>query len=788
MEFSYKELSRLVDLTKTDPATLRNRLTFAGFEVEGMWEMARASKLIIGHILTCEAHPDSDHLHLLTVDCGEEGIRNIVCGAPNARKGLKVIVALPGCELPALGVTIKPGLVRGKESDGMCCSLSELGVSKEVQSEAQLAGIEELPEDAPVGERNVLSYLGLDDTIFDINVLPNRPDCLSYLGMAREISSLTGNALRAVPTFDQIKFSSEAVSSKTSSLKAPRFDAMTIHNIVSKKETPLDIVRVLQANGIRSLNPIVDLGNYVMLLSGEPLNLYDLAKLEGASLEVRDDYKGKFVAFDKKEFDLQEGDLVIFNGNRPVCLAGIEAGENAMVNESTQDIMIEAGVFYHSNIRHTSQRLGLSSPSSQLFGKGRNPLMIPEAFAILVSVLPRFFESFEIGGYSESKNYEEKVVSFPFSLEECNKRLGADYSEADLEEVLKAYRVEKKDGLLYPPVDRVDLREQCDIEEEIFRYFGAEKIKPSFKNFPITKGELTPAQKNKRLVREFLIARGFDEALTYTLISKEMDESLRVFNKEPGYVIANPMTKDHEVVRSDLLPSLLDAMDYNIAHQHQNLKLFEVSNIDTPKGNHMYLSIGLRGVEGLSEDYGEKAFDFFYLKGVIEAVFEKLGVPETRYRLAYSKNEKFHPNCSADIFMGKDLVGTFGQLHPSFRKDKVFVAELDLGYLLALRSSATKFKPFDSYPLVRRDLSIKMDGKATFEQIKKTILRTKDTYVKDVLFFDDFLEKETNAHYLGVSLLLGKEGSTMKDSEINDTLEKVKSELKAKLALSLRGE
>ncbi len=789
MEFSYQELSRLVDLSSWNPTALRNRLTFAGFEVEGMRKAASASRLIIGKILTCEPHPDSDHLHCLTVDCGQEGIRDIVCGAPNARAGLVVIVALPGCELPAIGETIQLGEIRGKKSDGMCCSLSELGVSKEVQSEAQLSGIEELPLDAPIGETNVLSYLGLDDIILDINVLPNRTDCLSYLGMAREIAALTGAHLRPIPSFAQLSFAKEQLVVKTLTPKAPRFSALSLHHLIPRTETPLDIVRTLQASGIRSLNPLVDLGNYVMLLTGEPLNLYDLNLLGSSSLEVRDDYEGKFIAFDGKSYDLIPGDLVIFSEGKAVCLAGIEAGEAAMVSSSTQEAFVEAGIFYHASIRHTSQRLGLSSPSSQLFAKGRNPKMIPEAIAVLISLLPRFFSSYEIGAFSDSQSASsEKPISFAFSLAACNQRLGSSYSEAQLQEVLNAYRIEEKGGRLFPPEDRLDLIEQCDMEEEIFRYFGAEQIQPGFSGFPLTKGELTPAQKNKRVIRELLIARGFDEALTYTLISKAMDSSLRVFSSDPSYVIANPMTKDHEAVRSDLLPSLLEAIDYNVSHQHQNLKLFEVSNLDTPNGSHTYLSLGLRGVEALSEDYGEKPFDFFYLKGVIEAIFSKLGITETRYRLQYSKNPKFHPNCSADIFIGKDLIGTFGQLHPSFRKDKVFVAELDLGYLLHLPSSSTKFKPFDSYPIVRRDLSIRLDGKATFEQIKKTVLRTKDTFVNDVFYFDDFLDPETNNRYLGISLLLGKEGSTLKDNEINDTLDKVRSELKAQLSLSLRGE
>lgn len=325
------------------------------------------------------------------------------------------------------------------------------------------------------------------------------------------------------------------------------------------------------------------------------------------------------------------------------------------------------------------------------------------------------------------------------------------------------------------------------MEEEIFRYYGAERIHPTLDSFPLSQGTLTPAQAGRRKIRELLVDRGFDELLTFTLIDEKMDSSIRVFSQEPSYRIKNPMTKDHEIVRSDLLPSLLSAIDYNVARQHDNLALFEISAVDTPKGDHLYLSLGLRGKKSLSENYGEREYSFFDLKGTVEAILEKLGVKETRYKLVYSKNPAFHPNCSADLYFGKDLVGTFGQIHPSLRKDKVLLGELDLGYLFALKGGNTRFKPFESYPLVRRDLSI-LDNGISYETIKKTLLRAKETYIQDVLFFDDFLDKATGKRYLGISLLLGKENGTLNDQEINDSLSKAINSLKGELGLSLRGE
>lgn len=790
MIFSLNQLSCLVDLSNTTPEELRNRLTFSGFEVEGVSHLAEASLLSIGKILTCANHPDSDHLHLLTVDCGKDGIKNIVCGAPNARAGIKVIVALEGCYLPFLKETIKRGKIRGAESEGMCCSLLELGVSKDllpIDSPSQ-NGIEELPEDAPLGEHDVLGYLGLNDTLFDINVLPNRPDCLSYYGMAREISALLGLKLNLVNCDVELP-SGNGLKVSSSTDKCPRIDILEIDNVVSKKESPLYVRRTLEANGIRSLSPIVDLGNYVMLLSGQPLNMYDADEVCGKTYSVFDSFEGEFTCFDGKKLELKKGDIVISDDKRPMCLAGIMAGDHASINDKTHSIGIEFASFYHANIRRTSARLGLSSASSILFSKGRNPKMITEAIQITLSLLDDFFESYEVKAYSSFDVSEKENKPFEFSLEKLNARLGSSYTQEDIDKVLTSYRVRKLDGnMLLAPIDRVDLNEQCDIEEEVYRYYPAERITPSLEHFPITHGGLDDAQKEKRHIREFLVSRGLDEILSFTLLDEVEDRSYRVFSDCESYRIINPMTKDHEFVRSDLLSSMVLTMEYNIAHQQKDLALFEVSPIDTKQGSKLYLSIGLSGLRKAREDYLSHPYDFFDLKGYVISILRLLGFQDTRYRLEYSKNKSFHPNCSADIYFGKELIGTFGKVHPSVNKENLFLAELDLGRLLEMKGNKTKFVGYSLYPTVRRDLSFKLSGKADYLTIKRTIMRIKDSYVKEVTLFDDFVDKLTCDEYLGISVYLGKDDSTMNDAEISASLNKIVTTLKSELALVLKGE
>lgn len=789
MKFSYKELSRLVKLDDFTPLTLADRLTFAGFEVEGIEKIAEASKLVIGKILTCVNHPDSDHLHVLTVDCGQEGVLDIVCGAKNARVGIKVIVALVGCELPHLNETIKAGSIRGIISNGMCCSLLELGVDKDSLEEdsPSLDGIEELPDDAKVGEREVLKYLNLDDTILDINVLPNRPDCLSYIGMAREISSLTGNELKEIPS---LKLNQQGnIYSSSLSEKCPRFDILKIEDIVSKSETPLYIKRVLLASSIRSISPIVDLGNYIMLLTGQPFNMYDDDNNPTSKYICRDDFESDFTLFDGKKVKCEKGDLVIFSGDeKPLCLAGIMAGENSSITSDSKNIAIEVADFYHANIRHTCNRLGLSSSSSQLFSKSRNPMMIDEAIAVLLSYLDEFFISYKVSGYYSYNAAKKENIPFDFSYDKLNSRLGSSYTKDEIDFVLDRYRIKKVGDKLLPPIDRVDLKEQCDIDEEVFRFYPASKVNPSLSKLPITMGKLTDAQYLKRNIRNLLIDKGLNEILSFTLISKEEDEFIRVFSLAPSYVLLNPMTKDHEVVRSDLLPSMISTINYNLSHQHTDLALFEISDVDTMNGIHTYLSLGLTGQTSLSEKYKATDYTFFDIKGLVECIFSRLGINPTRYRLSYSKNEKFHPKASADIYFGKDLVGTFGQLHPQYFKKKIFVAEIDLGYLFALKGLKTKFTSYVSYPTVRRDLSFKMNDKVNYALLKKTILTCKNSYIKNVEYFDDFISQDASEHYLGVSLILGKEDGTLNDAEISSSLNNIIQTVKSTLSLTLKGE
>lgn len=789
MKFSLNEIKRLVDLKDVSLDELVKRLTFSGFEVEEISHLASATNLVIGEIIECLPHPKSDHLHLLKVDCGKKiGIKNIVCGAKNARVGIKVIVALPGSNLPAIDTIIKESVILEYPSSGMCCSLVELGVDKELLSEKQINGIEEVDSSIEVGSENVLELLHLDDVILDINVLPNRLDCLSYFSLAKEIAALLNRKMIKIPSSSiSLKESERKVISTTSCCN--KISLLYVEDIKGLKETPEDIKSVLISSGIRCLSPIVDLGNYIMLMTGQPINMYDLDKLD-KDIKVSLSNNEKFTSFDNKEYQLNNEDIIISDSKDIVCLAGVMASFKAMITESTKSIAIEFASFYHANIRHTSKRLGLVSFSSQLFAKGVNYNLIDDVISFTLTILDRFFTSYS--SLSISK-YEEKPYtpySFNYSLSETNKRLGSDYNSAELLKLFELYnikyeRLNEDKYVLYPPKNRLDLKEQCDIDEELFRYYSINRIPLNLNNFPITKGEMSLEKKEEMKIRNLLTDKGLLEIVSYTLIDEKKDRLIRIFDDKESYKVINPMTKDHEYVRSDLLPSLLETIEYNINHFNKDFSLFEISPMCLKDSNPTFLSIALVGNKSMQENYQARPYDFFDIKALVIAILNKLGVNPNRYNLEISTDSCFNPYCSASIFINKKKVCSFGKIHPSLSEENIYLMEMNLSEIVLLKGRDTKYKVLPDYPLVRRDLSFLVNDDVTFSDIKNVILKQKDAYLKDVLFFDEFTSIDKKK-YIGISLYMSKDESSMSEEEINTCFNKAIDSVVRTLGLTLR--
>lgn len=787
MIVSYRLLSRYVDLSKIAPEELVQRLTFSGFEVEDCHPLAQGSKLVVGKILSCQKHPQSDHLHLLKVDCGKVlGVLDIVCGAPNARQGIKVIVALPGCHLPAIGKTIEAGVIRNAPSNGMCCSLVELGLSKEVLPKQESEGIHELDDSYKEGDTAILKHMGLEDTILEVNVLPNRPDALSILGFAREVSALFDVPLIPPKAFPLSKIKKMRLG-KTSLPACPKLDLckVTLKGFDEKKAKELS--HTLLLGGSSSVSPLVDVGNVAMLLTGQPFHIYDYGKIKTRELSIKDDYEGKFLGLDGKEYDLKKGDLVVASKEEPLSLAGILGGEKTKVDEKTTEILIEAASFYHADIRHTSARLGLSSPSSILFGKGVNPWMVDDALSVMLSLLLSLYPQSEVEGIEKSScGTLKENPPFPYSLEKTNHRLGSDYTSKEATKVLKAFGIKKnKDGLFVSPKWRVDLKEQSDIDEEIFRYYPSSRITLSYEGTPLTKGGLTAKQAGEWDIRNLLVSNGLYGVMTFTLVDRKQSEDIRVFAEEGTYRVSNPLTNDHEYVRVDLLPSLIECVRYNVSHRKEDFGIFEISAVDTPKGNKRLLAIALHGNKKDQGGYGQRPYDFFDLSGIFKAIFTLLGIQDNRYSLERSKNDAFHPGKSADILLGKTLLGTFGALNPGRFDEEYLVGEIDLDLLLSIQTGRTKFVPYGSFPSVKRDLSFTVTGNnVSYKDIESLAKKSGKGLLKSVSLFDHY-EGEGKTS-IGITLILEANDHTLKEEEINALVHEVVNALITKLPLALK--
>lgn len=796
MKASFKYIKKHVDLGDITPEEVADKLTFAGAEVEEIIRPASGTNLVIGQIISCKEHPDSDHLHVLQVDEGpKHGVHQIVCGAPNAREGLKVIVARTGAVLPK--IEIKPSVIRGVESDGMCCSLLELGVDKKYLSEAQCAGIEELPEDAPVGEEDVLGYLGLDDVAIDLDLLPNRPDLYAFENVAREVGCLFEKPAH----FEEVKeFPLKPTSFKVGSEtdKCPIFTARVVHS-VNTHESPKWLKEFLLTSGVRSINNIVDIGNYIMLVTGQPLNMYDADKLPKQELIVRDDLEGEFLAMDGNKYTLQKGDLVVTSGGLPMCLAGIMTADACRVDENTKNIAVEAAYFAYAPIRRTSNRIGLSSDSSLRFCKGINPDIAASVQKKTTEILK---ELAEVGDVEETAIYDvyphgEKIIET--TLAYLNGRLGTSFSE---EVVLETFRrdgmeiLEAKGGnyKVKIPSYRIDIVGEADLSEELIRIQGFKNVVSSL---PVTELALTglkPNQVKERQVCRFLLSRGLSRIMTYTLEAKEDAAKFAYLNKNEPYVLKNPMTVERSVIRPNLLHSLLASASYNAAHQNKDFAGFEVSDVDARGYAGKHLAIVLTGVAPGAGRIGERPYDFYDAKGLIEGIFRLLGLGPNRYQVAPWSlgGEELHPGRTAEIRMGKKLLGYVGELHPLCAKaydlKGAVVAEIDLATILEMRTSEAKAVIPPKFPSVSRDLAILVSEKVTYEEMKRELFRSSNL-LKEVEVFDLYQGKgiPEGKKSIALSLTFLADDRTLKEEEIAEAVKKAVLALTVKFGAEIRG-
>lgn len=795
MKVSINWLKEYVSLDGVTPDSLANSLTTAGLEVEGIDSVAEGTNLTIGKVMTCVPHPDSDHMSVTTVEYGEGPVQ-IVCGAPNCRVGINVIVAKVGAELQ--GITIKSSTIRGVDSNGMLCSIKELGVNEKYLTEKQNSEIEELPEDAPIGCKDVLGYLGLDDVVLDASQTPNRADCMAMWSVAKEVGAVLRREVKLPECkgiANQGKETSLKIATKTD--KCPYFLGKIIGKLVVK-ESPEWMKNYLHAAGVKSINNVVDISNYVMLETGQPLHFYDLAKMPHKEITVVDDMEMKLTALDGIEYEAVKGDLIITTGGVATGIAGIMGGDDSKIDENTQGIIIEAAHFNHVSIRNTSKRLGLITEAASRFTKGLEPLAQEKAMDRAVQLLIELADASEIEETVEAglKNY--KPIQVKETIEHCNTLLGTNFTMKQITDVLHALDFNPEvNGSTFTctiPSYRTDILIAEDIDEEIIRLIGYDSLPTTFPIMSATAGQLTRRQNMRRTTKQVFTGVGLSEIVTYTLVKEKfINDAVLPFGEHVQ--LASPMSEDRKYVRNSLMRSMLECLSYNQARKAENVNLFEISNVY--EKNMVQERCGLLLSQSLQKSKLQKIAipsDFYTIKGIILSWLEKLGYNSSRIYVKENTVDTvhFHPYRSAALYLQNELVGVFGEVHPQLVKEfditPCVYAELIFDVLVSNKTSGVRFVPLDRYPSVSRDIALVVKQDVSAQSILDCIQKAGKALIKSLDVFDVYQGDHVEEGYKSIALNIVYQAKdhTLTEAETTKTHQDILESLKQQVDAQLR--
>ena len=787
MKLSINFVKGYVDID-VDLKTLAEDMTRVGNEYDSAEKLVSATKLVVGKVLECVNHPDSDHLHCCKVDIGTE-ILDIVCGAPNVREGVKVIVAQVGAELPE--ITIKKGMIRGQESCGMLCALYEIGIDKKFLSEEDKNGIHILGDDAVVGT-DPIKYLGLDDETIDFELTANRGDLLSMLGMAYEIGAIYGKKVKDIDLShnESGEDLNKSFNVKVNTENCSLFLARKVNN-VTIKESPEFIKSRLIASGIRPINNVVDISNYVMLECGQPLHFYDADRL-GDTIEVRMAENGeKLTTLDNIERTLDSNDIVISNGKKSIGLAGVMGGLETEIEDDTKNVIIEAAIFDGVKVRKTSKKI-VRSEASNRFEKGLDPNRTYMAIERAVKLLEEYADATVQTGVVvyDKTDKEDRVIAV--TAKNINDVLGSNISD---EEIIKVYErlgfkaVKESDEIVVTvPKRRIDISIKEDLIEEVSRIYGVDNIEGKLPVVPMKMGTM---DKTQREIRNKMISLGLNDTLPYILIS-DKDVHKYTTDKFEELKLLDPMTEERNTLRYSIIPSLYKIYEYNKAHYVKDVNIFEVGKgfwkKDEQYGEDLKLCVLMTGEYYLGID-NKKTVDFYVIKGVAEEVLDYLGY-ENRYSFVLPKNEikEFHPGQVADINVNGEVVGVVGRIHPQISKEPVFVLEINLSKLLAKKTGKMKFKEISIYPEIKKDIAIIVDKNISSDEIAKTIKSSAGKLLLKSEVFDVYMGANLPAgkKSIAYALTFGASDRTLTDDEVMPVIDKVVAGLEKAFGAELR--
>lgn len=785
---SLEWVSDYIDISDQDLKELAVKITQSGINVEKVITN-HIDNLVIGKVISCIDHPNSDHLHVCMVDVGKSEAIQIVCGAPNVREGLKVIVSLPGAVLPG-NFEIKKGKIRGVESNGMICALYELGL-EEKNDETYAKGIEELNSDAKVGE-DPIKYLGLDDTLYELDIHKHRNnDCYYHIGFAYEIGAILNR--RVVLPQDSFKEVNDSINNHfnldVETEKCPYYTARMVRNI-KIKESPDFIKRRLIRAGMRPINNVVDISNYVMLEYGQPLHFFDKKKL-GDKVLVRDAKEGeKVITLDGKERILSSADIVITDGEKPVCVAGVMGGENTEVDDNTTDILIEAAIFDPVSIRYTAAKLDLRSEASIRYGKGLNFEYTDKALKRACHLLEKYADAEILTDIVKHDKVDKTIKTVEFSPDDINKLLGIKIDEEDMKVELGrldfAYEYKDRKFTVTIPRRRLDIDPYVnDIAEEIGRLYGYQNLVSTLPVVPIRRGNYIGDVKYRKQVSKRLRRLGLNEAKTYTLISPDMAKLFDYEHKEK-VILPNPMSIDKSVVRTSIIPSLLNVYDYNKKRKVKDILLYEVAKTYDKSYNEESKIAGLLSGNYISNGWNfAKKVDFYVVKGIVEDLLDYMGF-KNRYSFTAGGVDDLHPGISAKILLDKKEIGIIGRVHPKILKDEVYVFEISLQALMT-EIKPLKYKEAPKYPSMEKDMAFILDKSIEAGKVIDIIKKAGGRILSDVTVFDVYEGENIDNSKKSIAFKLNfmDINRTLNEEEVMQSfkkiIEKVESEFQAKL-------
>ncbi|HID1459664.1 TPA: phenylalanine--tRNA ligase subunit beta [Staphylococcus aureus] len=774
-------------------SNLAERITRTGIEVDDLIDYTKDIKnLVVGFVKSKEKHPDADKLNVCQVDIGEDEPVQIVCGAPNVDAGQYVIVAKVGGRLPG-GIKIKRAKLRGERSEGMICSLQEIGISSNYIPKSFESGIYVFSE-AQVPGTDALQALYLDDQVMEFDLTPNRADALSMIGTAYEVAALYNTKMTKPDTTSnelELSANDELTVTIENEDKVPYYSARVVHDVTIEPSPIWMQARLIKA-GIRPINNVVDISNYVLLEYGQPLHMFDQDAIGSQQIVVRQANEGeKMTTLDDTERELLTSDIVITNGQTPIALAGVMGGDFSEVKEQTSNIVIEGAIFDPVSIRHTSRRLNLRSESSSRFEKGIATEFVDEAVDRACYLLQTYANGKVLKDRVSSGELGAFITPIDITADKINRTIGFDLSQNDIVTIFNqlGFDTEINDDVItvLVPSRRKDITIKEDLIEEVARIYGYDDIPSTLPVFDkVTSGQLTDRQYKTRMVKEVLEDAGLDQAITYSLVSKE-DATAFSMQQRQTIDLLMPMSEAHASLRQSLLPHLIEAASYNVARKNKDVKLFEIGNVFFANGEGElpdqveYLSGILTGDYVVNQWQGKKeTVDFYLAKGVVDRVSEKLNL-EFSYRRA--DIDGLHPGRTAEILLENKVVGFIGELHPTLAADndlkRTYVFELNFDALMAVSVGYINYQPIPRFPGMSRDIALEVDQNIPAADLLSTIHAHGGNILKDTLVFDvyqgEHLEKGKKSIAIRLNYLDTEE--TLTDERVS----KVQAEIEAAL-------